>query len=271
MRVARDLEMIAWATELQQDAARKAGAILRDREMAHGGRPIEHVEETGNMELPVIQTLADLGVTKMQSSRWQKLAALDDETFEARKAAASRAVAMQFLADAKLADEVEAAEDRGEIGKHGGDHTSKIPAGNLALPTRKQAGLPPNKNMMDARKIRDAIKENPEVVNEVVAERNTAEGFRRAVAAPAAFVLPARAKATTAPRRPSAARWRPILRGGLRFPLRCGSCAPLRALWGAGTRFRASGTVGRLRGPLVADRRGGASPGRTGRNLPPPC
>lgn len=71
------------------------------------------------------------------------------------------AVAMQFLADAKLVDEVEAAEDRGELGKHGGDHTSKIPNRNLALPTRRQAGLPPNKTMMEARKIRDAIKENP--------------------------------------------------------------------------------------------------------------
>jgi N6-adenosine-specific RNA methylase IME4 len=34
--------------------------------------------------------LADLGVTLTQSSRWQKLAALDDEEFEARKAKASR-------------------------------------------------------------------------------------------------------------------------------------------------------------------------------------
>jgi hypothetical protein len=34
-------------------------------------------------------TLTDLGVTKTQSSRWQKLAELDEEAFEARTAVAS--------------------------------------------------------------------------------------------------------------------------------------------------------------------------------------
>jgi hypothetical protein len=35
-------------------------------------------------------TLADLGVTKTQSSRWQKLGALGDDQFETRVAAAKK-------------------------------------------------------------------------------------------------------------------------------------------------------------------------------------
>ena len=81
---------------------------------------------------------------------------------------------MQFLADTKLVEEVEAAEHRGEIEKLGGNrgnqHSAKIPNGNLGKATCAQAGLPPDKAIHEARKIRDAIKENPEVVNEVVAD-----------------------------------------------------------------------------------------------------
>jgi hypothetical protein len=50
-----------------------------------GGRP----EKTGSNRLPVSNrppTIADIGVTKTQSSRWQKLASLDDEVFERRVA-----------------------------------------------------------------------------------------------------------------------------------------------------------------------------------------
>lgn len=83
-RRAKDLEMIAWATEIQQDAARKAGRLLT--EMDDRGERRQR-NDPSNTELPA---LADIGVTKMQSSRWQKLGALDEDEFEARKAAAKR-------------------------------------------------------------------------------------------------------------------------------------------------------------------------------------
>jgi N6-adenosine-specific RNA methylase IME4 len=88
-RRAKDLEMIAWATAIQQDAARKAGELLRvmkergERDTGHGDRRAE--------SQAAIPKLADLGVSATQSSRWQKLAALPEEEFEARKAAASKA------------------------------------------------------------------------------------------------------------------------------------------------------------------------------------
>lgn len=44
------------------------------------------------------------------------------------------AVAIEFLSDAKLADEVDAAQERGSLSKQGGDHSSKVLAENFAKP-----------------------------------------------------------------------------------------------------------------------------------------
>jgi N6-adenosine-specific RNA methylase IME4 len=85
-RRAKDGDLIAWATAIQQDAARKAGRMLAEMRAA-GERRLS--SDPSNTVLPA---LADLGVSKMQSHRWQALAALDDAAFEARKANACRAV-----------------------------------------------------------------------------------------------------------------------------------------------------------------------------------
>jgi hypothetical protein len=58
-------------------AERRAGKMLRETERNKGGRP----PKTSSTERPV--SLADLGVTKTQSSRWQRLAELEDDGFEA--------------------------------------------------------------------------------------------------------------------------------------------------------------------------------------------
>ena len=75
---AKDTELITWATEIRMRAERRAGALLIEmaerKERAKGG-------EKGRRELQPA-TLADLGVSKTQSSRWQKLAALDPDKFE---------------------------------------------------------------------------------------------------------------------------------------------------------------------------------------------
>ena len=63
-----------YAAEIKLLAERKAGALLAAMEMNKGG------QGTGNNVLPVLE---DLGVSKMQSSRWQKEATVSDEDFSA--------------------------------------------------------------------------------------------------------------------------------------------------------------------------------------------
>jgi len=85
-RQAQDKELLQWATEIKVRAERRAGEIMRDMEKAKGGRP----EITGSTMLPVnsTPTLSDMGISKNESSRWQKLAAVSDEKFEEAVAAA---------------------------------------------------------------------------------------------------------------------------------------------------------------------------------------
>jgi protein gp37 len=88
-RQAKDTTLITQATEIRMRAERRAGELLR--EMAERK---ERDTGKGNRN-PVLKSqaatpkLADLGVSKTQSSRWQKLAALDDETFETKVASES--------------------------------------------------------------------------------------------------------------------------------------------------------------------------------------
>ena len=94
-RIARDRKLQADAAEIVARAERKLGIMLRaakdDGLMSQGGRPSAERSnvsepETGAEAEPVFDntpfTLADIGVDKKLSSRAQKAAALDDETFE---------------------------------------------------------------------------------------------------------------------------------------------------------------------------------------------
>jgi hypothetical protein len=66
------------AAEIVLRAERKAGEMLATMEKGVGGRP----GKTGNTTLPVSQKPSDLGVEKMQSSRWQAIARVSGEQFE---------------------------------------------------------------------------------------------------------------------------------------------------------------------------------------------
>lgn len=83
-RRAKDTEMIEWATEIRVRAERRAGQMLAEMPKARGARL------GGSSLLPPGNdpTLAEIGVSKTDSSRWQKLAAVDDEKFEAAVEAA---------------------------------------------------------------------------------------------------------------------------------------------------------------------------------------
>jgi hypothetical protein len=65
-----------------QEAERRMGELLRETERAKGGQPHQK-KPTGNITLPVEPTLAELGITKNESSKAQKLAALPEEDFQA--------------------------------------------------------------------------------------------------------------------------------------------------------------------------------------------
>lgn len=83
-RQAKDTQLIEWATEIRLRAERKAGQILG--EMADSGeRPVNRPAK-GSHHV----TLSKLGVSPMQSSRWQKLGAMSDEAFEMRASVAKR-------------------------------------------------------------------------------------------------------------------------------------------------------------------------------------
>jgi hypothetical protein len=82
---ARDRVLIDQATEIRLRAERRAGELLAEMEKNKGSRGQGRPSKGGNGERPPkddAPKLSDLGVTKDQSSRWQKLAGLEDEEFE---------------------------------------------------------------------------------------------------------------------------------------------------------------------------------------------
>ena len=81
-RQAKDTELVQWATEIKVRAERRAGQMLAEMDLKPGVKPI------GNTIVPIPKTLADIGISKNESSRWQKLAAVTDEQFEHAVAAA---------------------------------------------------------------------------------------------------------------------------------------------------------------------------------------
>ena len=106
---ARDHELIGWATEIRLRAERRAGELLREmkdrgeRDTKGGDRRSKSQHAT----LIAPPKLADLGVTKTQSSRWQKLAGLDAASFEAKVESASKRaydlIAKRFIKESKIA------------------------------------------------------------------------------------------------------------------------------------------------------------------------
>lgn len=83
-RQAKDTEMIQWVTEIKVRAERRAGQMLAEMPKAKG----ELRNSSRSHDVTATKTLADIGISKNESSRWQKLAAVSDEKFEHAVAAA---------------------------------------------------------------------------------------------------------------------------------------------------------------------------------------
>ena len=81
-RQAKDTALVEWATEIKVRAERKAGQMLAEMPKHNGAPPRYHDVTTPP------KTLDEIGISKNQSSRWQKLAAVPDDLFEQAVAAA---------------------------------------------------------------------------------------------------------------------------------------------------------------------------------------
>src|SRR5437879_6245350 len=80
-RQAKDTEMQNWAAEIRLRAERRAGELLAEMEKQHGSRGVgKKVESSDTTPLPV--KLEDIGVTKDQSSKWQRLAKIEEPALE---------------------------------------------------------------------------------------------------------------------------------------------------------------------------------------------
>ena len=79
-QVPKNVEAERQACEIRLRAERKCGQLLREREM-RAGRP----KEKPSNDLIIAEgagTLAELGISRNQSSQWQQLAAIPDDEFE---------------------------------------------------------------------------------------------------------------------------------------------------------------------------------------------
>lgn len=84
-RQAKDSELIQYATEIKVRAERRCGELLASTERAPAGRPSAN---TSNRTTDSPPTLAEMGLTRDESSRYQQLAAMPAEHFETAVATA---------------------------------------------------------------------------------------------------------------------------------------------------------------------------------------
>lgn len=94
-RQAKDQELILWATEIKVRAERRAGEMLTQMaergERARQGDGPKFDPANSSIEELVTEkpkTLAELGVSKRESHRWQSLASMSEEHFETAVATA---------------------------------------------------------------------------------------------------------------------------------------------------------------------------------------
>jgi N6-adenosine-specific RNA methylase IME4 len=86
---AKDSTLITQATEIRMRAERRAGELLIEME-DRGERRTHSQRSRGATSESLPPKLSDLGINKTQSSRWQALATLESDQFEARVGKASQ-------------------------------------------------------------------------------------------------------------------------------------------------------------------------------------
>jgi N6-adenosine-specific RNA methylase IME4 len=139
------------------------------------------------------------------TARLQKACLAHDELVAATYRVQADALEIESLAKRRLADEYDAAQERGEVQKAGGNRRNKIPAGNNEPATAAEIGIP-SKQIHDARQVRSAIAKNPTIVREALddilasGDEPTRAALKRAIA-PAVKTIRAEAQAEKKERR----------------------------------------------------------------------
>jgi hypothetical protein len=81
-RQAKDREMEIWSAEIRLRAERRAGELLKEmKEQGERHRGSGDQKSESKLTTPI---LADLGITRDESSKWQQLANITEEEFEAK-------------------------------------------------------------------------------------------------------------------------------------------------------------------------------------------
>lgn len=101
-----------------------------------------------------------------RSARLQKAKRAHDELISATHRAQADALEIEALAKRRLADEYDAAQERGEVAKRGQYNHEDVPDGNI-LATAEDIGLT-RKDIYEARQIRDAEVEQPGIIREAL-------------------------------------------------------------------------------------------------------
>lgn len=79
---ANDRDMLRWVNEIRLRAERRTGELLREIDKQHGARGVgKKVASSANDSTP---KLRDLGISRDQSSQWQRLAAIPQSEFDRR-------------------------------------------------------------------------------------------------------------------------------------------------------------------------------------------
>jgi DNA N-6-adenine-methyltransferase (Dam) len=140
---AKDDKLLRMATEIKVRAERRCGQMLRDMPKAVGTKSqlVSRGIIGGNTVLPPIngtKTLEEIGISKMQSSRWQKIAAIPDDVAQ-KKIDAAVELASETLLRGKA---------RATALLHTGDEESYTPACYLDSARRvlKKIDLDPASN-----------------------------------------------------------------------------------------------------------------------------
>lgn len=127
-RQAKDYELLNRAIEIRKRAERRAGELLiamaESGDRVANGRPKQSQDDT----VPA-QRLSDLAISRMQSSRWQQLARLGEQEFDARIAASKR--------EAARAAEQSRAERQDEKKQRRAAREAELGAKQCALPDKR--------------------------------------------------------------------------------------------------------------------------------------
>ena len=117
---AKDTELITKATEIRMRAERRAGELLTEMEERGERRTQGHGDGKGRSVQP-LPKLADFGINKTQSSRWQELAALPADIFEDKVEAASKRAYDRMTYRFVKAEKIERAKrQHSKLIEHGG-------------------------------------------------------------------------------------------------------------------------------------------------------